>query len=267
MHAKFCWAWSALLLAAVAAAVAGGPQTQGEPPQQPPPKSAAEQYKALVKEVTDARQEYTKAMQAAKTDEDRQKAFQEKYPQPAKYAARFLKVAEDFPKDPAAVDALIWVCTNFGNGPEYTKALDVLLKDHADSPRLAAVCASLGRTPNGEQRLRDLLAKSPHRDVQGAACFALAQFLKSRADRGVAGAEDVQKEAETLFERVVKDYAEVKTGERPLGPLAETELFEMRYLSVGKVAPEIEAEDIDGVKFKLSDYRGKVVMLDFWGNW
>jgi hypothetical protein len=32
-------------------------------------------------------------------------------------------------------------------------------------------------------------------------------------------------------------------------------------------APEIEGEDQDGVAFKLSDYRGKVVLLDFWGNW
>jgi cytochrome oxidase Cu insertion factor (SCO1/SenC/PrrC family) len=32
-------------------------------------------------------------------------------------------------------------------------------------------------------------------------------------------------------------------------------------------APEIEGEDQDGVTFKLSDYRGKVILLDFWGNW
>jgi cytochrome oxidase Cu insertion factor (SCO1/SenC/PrrC family) len=36
---------------------------------------------------------------------------------------------------------------------------------------------------------------------------------------------------------------------------------------VGQLAPEIEGVDIDGQRFKLSDYRGKVVVLDFWGNW
>jgi predicted Zn finger-like uncharacterized protein len=38
-------------------------------------------------------------------------------------------------------------------------------------------------------------------------------------------------------------------------------------LNVGNEAPEIEAEDLDGETFKLSDYRGKVVLLDFWGDW
>ena len=38
-------------------------------------------------------------------------------------------------------------------------------------------------------------------------------------------------------------------------------------LEIGKVAPDIEGVDTDGVKFKLSDYRGKVIVLDFWGDW
>jgi len=37
--------------------------------------------------------------------------------------------------------------------------------------------------------------------------------------------------------------------------------------AIGKPAPEISGEDLDGQQFKLSDYRGKVVLLDFWGNW
>jgi thiol-disulfide isomerase/thioredoxin len=41
----------------------------------------------------------------------------------------------------------------------------------------------------------------------------------------------------------------------------------MRYLAVGCIAPEIEGKDAENVPFKLSDYRGKVVVLTFSGNW
>ena len=36
---------------------------------------------------------------------------------------------------------------------------------------------------------------------------------------------------------------------------------------IGEPAPEIAGEDTDGVPFVLSDYRGKVVVLVFWGFW
>ena len=38
-------------------------------------------------------------------------------------------------------------------------------------------------------------------------------------------------------------------------------------LAIGNVAPDFTTKDAEGVEFKLSDYRGKVVMLDFWGDW
>lgn len=38
-------------------------------------------------------------------------------------------------------------------------------------------------------------------------------------------------------------------------------------LDVGNAAMEIEGNDLAGEAFKLSDYRGKVVLLDFWGDW
>ena len=36
---------------------------------------------------------------------------------------------------------------------------------------------------------------------------------------------------------------------------------------VGDLIPEIDGKDLDKVSFKLSDYSGRVVMLDFWGDW
>jgi len=37
--------------------------------------------------------------------------------------------------------------------------------------------------------------------------------------------------------------------------------------NIGQVAPEISGEDLDGQEFSLSDFRGSVVVLDFWGDW
>ena len=52
-----------------------------------------------------------------------------------------------------------------------------------------------------------------------------------------------------------------------LARVAEDRLDEMHNLAVGKPAPEIDGVDLDGKPMKLSDYRGKVVVLVFWGSW
>jgi hypothetical protein len=78
--------------------------------------------------------------------------------------------------------------------------------------------------------------------------------------------------AAQYYTDVTQSYADVDTpdGRAKLGAKAASELARIQnlpHLNVGKVAPEITGEDIDGNDFKLSDYRGKVVLLDFWGHW
>ena len=53
--------------------------------------------------------------------------------------------------------------------------------------------------------------------------------------------------------------------EQPAEP--EVTVHDPATLEIGCTAPDIEAGDLDGVVFKLSDYRGRVVVLDFWGDW
>jgi len=76
-------------------------------------------------------------------------------------------------------------------------------------------------------------------------------------------------EASRLFERAIAEFADLKSqgSGRSLAEIARSDLQELRELSVGRVAPEITGTDADGGGFKLSDYRGKVVVLTFSGNW
>ena len=50
-------------------------------------------------------------------------------------------------------------------------------------------------------------------------------------------------------------------AERP--PLSHT----MTVLSPPQTAADFTLPDMDGEAYTLSSYRGKVVMLDFWGHW
>jgi peroxiredoxin len=52
-----------------------------------------------------------------------------------------------------------------------------------------------------------------------------------------------------------------------VGDRTKSELLELRFLAIGVTAPDIEGEDQDGRKFKLSDNSGKVVLLEFWSQY
>src|SRR6185369_16961063 len=113
-------------------------------------------------------------------------------------------------------------------------------------------------SPAAPDALRKIIDKNPDNTVKGYAALALGQNLMNH---------DKAAEAEKVFEEVVAKYGEVKGGRGTLADAAKGQLHEIRDLAVGKVAPEIEGEDVEGHKFKLSEYRGKVVVLDFWGDW
>ena len=256
-----------------------------------PATEAQKKYHALVKEYDAARDGYFKAYQKAKTDQEREKLS---YPQAETYAKRLLDLARDNAKDPGAVDALVWIGRSCRHGNELDESLDLLLKDYISSPSLSGVASSLvyAQTDRTENWLRTVMEKSPNHQAQGNAAYSLGRFYSDRAEaaRSLGDAEREknvkrwlgekrfeqlksnppdawQKKAEDLFELVVEQYADVKHYRGTLADASRGDLFEIRNLAIGKVAPEIEGEDVDGKKFKLSDYRGKVVVIDFWGDW
>lgn len=241
----------------------------------PKPMTPAEKYQALVVAHRQAAEAFSKAYAAAKTDEERQKVVTELGGKSSAnhYAGAFLALMRDHPKDPAALDAFGWLLSRVRNNGETYKAAEIVIRDWIDDKRLVEVCRSLTyhNCTAGNHILRAAIDRSPHRIVQGQARFSLALSLRCEADamanRLPEARQHLEREAEELLQQVADKYGDVKYLSSTLGKAAVPELFELRHLAVGKVVPDIEGEDIDGKPMKLSEFRGKVVLLDFWGTW
>lgn len=262
------------------------------------PTTPAEQFQTL-------RKEYDRASSSGVplTDAERQKFIGQVSRHRNALAVKFLELAQKYPDDPIALDALMqaawkvnttpWPAEMVGEDTTRARAFELILRDHIRSARLGPLCqrVSYGYAKEYETFLRAVPATNPHQEVQATACLALGQFLNNRLQRldlckeqpelakqfaGLYGQEylaqllrqDRRKalqEVETVFEEAAAKHGDVKlpTGDT-VAQRANTALFEIRYLSVGKEAPDIIGVDQDGKPLKLSDYRGKVVLLDFW---
>ena len=276
------------------------------------PATPAEQYRAILKETQAlydaAQRRFAASAPKGGTPSDEQRtalvgrAYGIKYEQ----APKLVELAETYPKDPIALDALIeavwqvntvpWPVELVGRDEARPRAFALLERDHVRSEKLGPLCEriSYGLCAEYEPFLRAVLEKNPRKEVRAQACLALAHFLSNRSlrldlvrDQPALAREFADlygndyldalrrqdhtgavAEAEALFERAARDYGDMKLPDgETVAEKAGPELFGIRRLSVGQVAPDIEGADQDGVRFKLSDYRGKVVLLDFWSEY
>ncbi len=272
-----------------------------EHPAREGPGTPAEQYKALLKA-----QELASSPGRVLTDEERMVFIGETYKRWNEIASRFVELAERYPKDPVAVDALIravwyvnstpWPVELVGEDDARARAFALLLRDHIRSDQFGPLCE---RVSGGFCKEYETFLRGPGTEpLPGSpaqACLALAHYLANRSQRlelirdqpelarefgdlfgreYLAGLlrqdrDQASVEAETLFEQAARDFGDVKPpgGGSTIGERAEAGLFEIRHLVVGKMAPRIEGEDQDGRRFQLSDYRGKVVLIDFWSEY
>jgi len=168
-----------------------------------------------------------------------------------------------------------------GNMEPYFHALLAKSKDH---DTLGRACMALVRC----NQLRMRIAARPFWEHPEDHLDRLKRslFLNERLDPDYidyfksADVDALSLENEALLERVVEKFGDVslrprwsradvqaKDAGRTLAESAKASLYQIRSLVPGKVAPEIEGQDIEGATMRLSDYRGKVVVLVFWGTW
>lgn len=261
-----------------------------------PDQAPAEQLKALVKEYQGLLETFEKALLEVKGDAQRDAFYEKNFPWPERFYPHLMELAQKHSKDPAAVDALIWVIVHSSPEPKdeaaQIKALDMLRRDHIASDKLPLV---FGRAD--DKFLREVLEKSPQRQVRGSAGYALAEKQLSRIQTVTrwraeypdwrrqwkwleqthnaylitTDLDQLAKESEKMLEQVVRDFADVPIEKRRngkvLGELAKGHLYEIRQLAIGKPAPELNSVDTDGKPVRLADLKGRVVVLDVWATW
>jgi hypothetical protein len=145
------------------------------------------------------------------------------------------------------------------------KAVQTLAADHAASTAIGKVIPHLAIpaqrfrvvTESVNGLLDEVAEKHPDPD-----CKAQALLTRGTLRLQAAKTDEERKAAEEDLRKVA-----TVAKDQDLAAQAKDALFEIENLQVGCKAPDIAATDTDGVAFKLSDYRGKVVLLDFWGFW
>jgi len=143
-------------------------------------------------------------------------------------------------------------------------AIDAILEDHVESPAVvelmekAMVVSRAVGNEKGKQVLDAVIARNPSKEAKAWAMYWSSISVtrdKNSTEEQRAAAKQLMADAAKLAEGTI-------LGDRIAAPE-----FEKSSLQIGMESPDIVGEDLDGVTFKLSDYRGKVVVLDFWGFW
>lgn len=223
------------------------------------------------------------------------------------FAPKFISFAEDAGSSQEGFDALSEVLKMGNSVGEfdqdlfdpYEHAIELILAKHRDK-ELRTLCAEVRVSKQSEIFLRTLMAEGDSKELRAEACFRLGRLLSRKRDmclpssswkRPSVGAfgeysdsrvkenldqflanqdiEQLQSESIRCFELVASDYPDVRSArsDEKLSVRARREIFELEQLAIGVAAPDIVGADIDGKQMRLSDDRGKVVLLVFWASW
>ncbi|MDE0685949.1 MAG: redoxin domain-containing protein [Candidatus Poribacteria bacterium] len=161
----------------------------------------------------------------------------------------------------------------YGSYEATITALEDALAQHPDNQRFFNLYKQLGRlyikTENKQaadaivKRFRSVMEP----DLPGyRMLFDVLDEMERYEDMLAAfkEAEQQHPDAEPILWRLAYIY-------RKLGNTELADVYDRKadptYELIGKPVPDFSATDLDGNPISLQDYRGKVVLLDFWGAW
>ena len=187
-----------------------------------------------------------------------------------------LNCVKENPRHEKAAELLTCICrlsmagdSNQQATPTFVEAADLIALQHATSPDIQNFCEILESSPRWEgpfeRHLKIILQANQHRHVRCAAAVALPSVVQlSPGGRQVEAAQLYQQFLDDFDGKHEYHYQGIENSYRYV---ASMELNRLNTCPIGEPAPEISGVDLDGKPMKLSDYRGKVVLLSFWAMW
>jgi len=213
---------------------------------------------------------YSASFRAATSKQEREELFEAR-----PNADVYLDQIETFLADASSEEAAKitrWWWHGLRGVRDAERIMDVLLEHHVEAelltkfiPRYNKRVVSLEKA---EAAFRKILEKNKFDSVRASATYSLRSVLVDKV-KTLSGDEAAatEQEIKSLRDSLTNDFAEVNdlTGTPFVDRLAGEDFS--ATLQVGSKVPDIVGKDLDGVEFRLSDYEGKVIVLDFWGDW
>ena len=239
-------------------------------PARPGPDLAAAQARleTIERRLADERKSWLEFRRLARSAEELAE-LNEAFPRD-EFAGELTALAREVPGSEVAARAWLGafrLACLLDDRPLYESSLERLLADHLRSPVIGSLTGELvygapqWSAPQAAAALRTILAGNDNEDVQAFGLGQLALLVGLDASFGDAGRE----EALGLLARIGERFAERDFVGMDAAHFVAGARHEIEHLRVGQTAPDFAAIDQDGAEFRLSDYRGRVVVLDFWG--
>jgi hypothetical protein len=228
------------------------------------------EFTKLQNEFRAAQTKYYEPYENAKTDEERKKVKLDPNLDPnVKFGPLFIKIAKRAKNDPNGPIIEFTVTQVATSNPQNLRDSITRLKTwHLNHPLnglgMVAIMQGFLYSNNGKvsqeypETLKMISVKSKLVENRAAALVELGNYSSSAF---LNPKTDIKKAA-AYYRQAISQYPTTKSARR-----ASSSIFELENLQIGMVAPDFEQVDQDGKSWKLSEYRGQVIVLDFWGFW
>ena len=161
----------------------------------------------------------------------------------------------------------------YGSHEAAITALEEALEGHPDDPRFFEIYPQLiihYTKVGNEQSANVLIERLKSHMTTNLDSYRMLFDVLVRTERyedmleAFKEAEQQHPDAEPILWRLAYIYR--KLGNTELADVYDRK-SDPKYELWGKPVPDFSATDLDGNPISLQDYRGKVVLLDFWGVW